>query len=177
MADLGKCCITAGDVGAAGAKAVSCSFGGKREGQPAKEKRLLLGCNLSFQAAGIFLCSLTQPKESACDQTAFVLVKLSEAEKDGRCAPFLPCPGSAKSGATLRDTAGLVGGETSPAAAVGSHLSVQVCVWMDRQRNPSPGEKNESRIGVTVVILCSNDAPVLLDLPQPFPHSLFVCLQ
>lgn len=86
MADLERRCVTAGDVGAAGANAVSCSFGGKREGQPAKEKTSLLGCNLSFQAAGIFLSSSTeplQPKKTTYDQTVFLFLKLSEAEKDG----------------------------------------------------------------------------------------------
>lgn len=86
MADLEKCCVTAGDVGAAGANTVSCSCGGNQEGQPAKEKTSLLGCNLSFQADGIFLSGSTQPlqpKKTVYDQTVFVFLKLSKPEKDG----------------------------------------------------------------------------------------------
>lgn len=74
MVDLEKL-IAAGDVGASGANAIGCSFGGKQEGQPAKEETSLLGCNPSFQAAGIFLSSSTQPlqpKKTEYDQTAFV---------------------------------------------------------------------------------------------------------
>lgn len=95
QAHFEKRCITAGDVRAAGANAVSCSFGSKWEGQPAKEKTSLLGCNLSFQAAGIFLSSpsqLLQPKKTAYDQTAFAFLKLFEAGKDvgHACLPPLP---------------------------------------------------------------------------------------
>lgn len=82
---------------------------------------------------------------------------------------FLPCPGSAKSGATLRDTAGLVGGETSTAAAFQSHFSIQTCAWTYRQWNPSLREKKEARTGANVVISGSNGAPALLDPPKPFP--------
>lgn len=60
MADLEKRCITAGEVRDAGASTASCFFGSKWEEQPAKEKTFLLGCELSFQAAGIFLSSSTQ---------------------------------------------------------------------------------------------------------------------
>lgn len=95
MADLEKHCITAGDIRAAGANAVSCSFGSKWAGQPAKEKTSLLGCNLSFQAAGIFLSSSTQPlepKKTAYDQTALAFLKLFEAEEDGGHTCFPPLP-------------------------------------------------------------------------------------
>lgn len=91
----------------------------------------------------------------------------------GDIPAFLLCPRSAKSGATLRDTAGMVGGETSTAAAFESHLPVQTCAWTHRQWNPSLGEKKEARIGASVVISGSNGAPVLLDLPKHF-HLLYL---
>lgn len=69
----------------------------------------------------------------------------------------------------MKDTDGLVGGETSTAAAFESHLSVQTFVWTCRWWNPSLAEKTEARIGENVVISGSNGAPVLLDLPKPFP--------
>jgi len=93
MTDLEKCCVTASDVGASGAHVISCSFGGKREGQPAKEKTPLLGCHLSFQATGIILSSSTQtlqPEKTAHDQTAFVFLKVSKVEKDGQHVSFSP---------------------------------------------------------------------------------------
>lgn len=72
-------------------------------------------------------------------------------------------------GATLRDTAGLVGGETSTAAASESHLSVQISAWTHRRRNPSLGIKGEARTGPGVVTSASNSAPVLLGPSEPFP--------
>lgn len=71
-------CLTSKNVasllGAAGVRAVSCSFWWQAGGQPANKEKTSLLCrnHPSFQAAGIFLSSSTQPllpKKAVYDQT------------------------------------------------------------------------------------------------------------
>lgn len=88
----------------------------------------------------------------------------------GSTAAFLPCPGAAMSRAALRDAAGPARGEVSAAAATfESHLSAQTRAWTRSRWDPSLGGKKVASIGAGTVISGNSGAPVLLDLPKPFP--------